>query len=621
MAQPQLTKNIVTSFFSYLVLASGVLTGYCIGLSSIGQFLPRLLAVGTVVSFIFAVYFSLHTSLIKKDVASNNIFFLFSLFICGAALASSISAPPLGHMAEDRFARFIPYSDANGYYQQVLNWPDKSLDSWNSRRPMNAVLNILEFNIGGSTLLGMILLRVSLAAFAIVAFITALARVVGRSSALSAGFVLIIWTWPYASSMQSELNGITISTAGYALLLIALAEKSKKIAYLGLFAIVLAYAFRPYNPLMPGLFAFFVMSIMAENWRNVFKEAIIVAFTFTALAFVIPFIIYVGYGNSDGGVNSNAGSVVLGFARGTDWAEASGYIKSKAPNLSERETNALMYEEAFKTVQKDIRPMGKAIMNNSLQALFVPKREFGFTMGFSRNIPDSAKKTHAGMIRYLTTTPSIWFSSLFMLISSVLIIRNISKGTVVDVLFAITALVFISMAPFIFQDAGWRVVATLYPGFALLITAIPMSIRYRQKKGISIEKIPGETPYPSYLPMALIGFVLIAIPYPAISRFLFNDAKSEAQTVTVDVKNDEVAHWTGLNRAVISSKEMLAWSIDGGYEDLSAFIQKYGNSLRQVRRENGKYVLIYQPKQDMHNRPVLSKIPWIKLQTMPQIVQ
>ena len=601
------------------MLAAGIMTGYWIGLTSLGQFLPRLLAIGTVLSFIVAVYSSIYSSQIKKDVASNNFFFLVCLFISASALASSISAPPLGHMTEERFARFIPFSDANGYYQQVLNWPDKSLDAWNSRRPMNAVLNIMEFQICGSTLFGMILLRVLLAALALAAYIAALALVVGRSAALSAGFILIIWTWYYATSMLSEINGITISAAGYSLLLVALIQKSKKIAWLGLFAMVLAYAFRPYNPLMPGLFAFFVMSNMSENWRKVIKEAIFAAFACTALAFVIPMIIYVGYGNSNGGLNANTGTSILGLARGTDWAEASAYIRSKAPNLSERESNALMYEEAIKTVQKDVTPMGKAMMTNSLQALFVPQREFGFAMGFSRNIPDSAKKTQAGLIRYLTTTPSIWFSSLFMLISVVLIIRNIRKGIVTDVLYAITAIVFISIAPFIFQDAGWRVVATLYPGFALLITVIPATIRDRHKTSCIIEKSHAEISNTASLAIALIGFVLIAIPYPAISRFLSKNAKSEAQTVTVDVRNEVAAHWTGLNSAVIAPKELLTWSINNGCSDLSAFLERYGNTLRQVRREKKAYVLIYQPTQDMHARPVL--LNGIKLQAIQQTVK
>ena len=605
MILQQLTKYVVPFSLGCLVLAAGILTGYLIGLTSLGQLLPRLLAVGTVVSFIIALYSALRSSHLNKDVVDNNTFFLLCLFICAAALASSISAPPLEHMDYDRFARFIPFSDANGYYQQVLTWPDKTLNAWNSRRPLNAVLNIMEFQLGGSTLLGMILLRVSIASLALAAFIAALARVVGRSAALSAGFVLLIWTWPYASSMLSEINGISISAVGYALLLVALGQKSRKLTYLGLFALVLAYAFRPYNPLMPGFFAFFVISIIAENWCNVFKEAILAAFACTALAFVIPLVIYVGYGNSDGELNANTGSTILGLARGTDWAEASKYIKSKAPNLSERESNALMYEEAIKTVQKDIRPMEKAIMNNSLQTLFVSQREFGFAIGFSRNIPDSAKKTQAGLIRYLTTTPSIWFSSLFMLISSVLIIRNIRKGTSTYVLSAITAIAFISIAPLIFQDAGWRVVATLYPGFALLITAIPTSIRYRYKSAIIIEKKPAQIPHTTYVPIALIVFVLIAIPYPAISRFLAKDTKSTVQAVTVDVISKEPAHWTGLNSAIIDPKELLTWSLnDKDCSELSAFLERYGNTLRQVRREKKAYIIIYQPTRDMLDRPV-----------------
>ena len=617
----KLLKSVVRFFMGCLVLATGIFTGYFIGLTSLGQFLPRLLAVGTVFSFLIALYSALRSSHLNKDVVDDNTFFLLCLFICAAALGSSISAPPLGHMALDRFARFIPFSDANGYYGQVLNWPDKSFNSWNSRRPLNAVLDIMEFQLGGSTLLGMILLRVVLAALALAAFIAALALIVGRSAAFSTGFVLLSWTWPYAASMLSEINGITISSAGYALLLVALAQNSKNFAYLGLFALVLAGIFRPYNPLMPGFFAFVVIMIITKNWRKGFKEAILVVFAATALFFVIPKIIYLTYGNRDGAIYGNTGYTVLGLARGTGWEEASAYINSKALNLSEQQRNALSYEEAIKTVQKDVRPMGKAMMNSSLQVLFISQREFGFAMGFSRNIPDSAKQNQAGLLRYLMSTPSIWFSSLFIIISVILTFRNLKKGTFAGLLCVITIVAFISIAPFIFQDAGWRVVATLYPGFALLITAIPMSIRYRKKSSITIEEPSSQIQNAAYIPMALIGIVLIAIPYPAISRFFARDTKSSAQAVTVDVRNEEPAHWTGLNRAVVSPQELLTWSINGRYKDWIAVIEQYGKVLRQVRLEKDGIVLLYQPTSVMLDRPVAFGTTGIKLRVMPYIEQ
>ena len=607
------------------MLAAGILTGYLIGLTRLGQFLPRLLAVGTVVSFIIALYSAFRSSHLNKDVVDNNTFFLLCLFICAAALGSSISAPPrgaLGNMSIDNFARFLPNFDAGHYYQQVLSWPDKTLNAWNSRRPFNAMLNIMEFQMGGSTLLGMILLRVSLAAIALAAFIAALARVVGRSAALSAGYVLLIWTWPYASSMLSEINGITISASGFALLLVALTQKSKKIAYLGLFALVLAYIFRPYNPLMPGLFAFVVMMIMAENWRKGFQEAILVAFAATVLAFMIPKLIYFAYGNSDGTINGNSGYVLLGHARGTDWEEAWKYIHSKAPNLSERELNDLMYEEAMKDIQQDIRPMVKTLIIGGVKALYVTQREFGAALGFSRYNPDSTKKTQEGFLSFLISTPSIWFSSFFMLFSVIVIFLNIKKRRFEVLLCGISLVVFISIAPVIILDGGWRLVATLYPGLAILITAIPISIRYnRQKSRKSIDAKPAQIQNFTYLPMALIGLVLFAIPYPALSRFFARDVKSKSQAIIVDVCNAESSHWTGLNRAVIAPNEMLTWTSYYGIADLSAFLERYGSSLRQVRLENNGFVLLYQPQQGMPDHQVLPRTTGITLRSIPQIRQ
>ena len=610
MTQQQLKKYLLPLFFGSLVLSAGIVAGYCIGLTTLGKFLPGLFAVGTVVSFMIAVYNAFRQPTIKNNFANESTFFLFCLFISAMSLGSSISAPAMWQsLSSDRVAGFLPYSDASCYYQQLLAWPAQSFDAWNSRRPINAVLNILEFHLGGSTLLGMILVRIALSALAITLFIVALSFVVGQFAALTAGFVLLFWTWPYASSMQSEVNGITIACAGYALLLIALQQRRRLLAYSGLIALVLAYLFRPYNPLMPAFFAFFVMVSIVENWRKGFQSALILSVAVTALSFVIPKVLYLAYGNANGEINGNTGDVVLGLARGTNWKEASEFVKIQHPGLSEKNKNALEYELARKLINEDKKPLIRNLIKNSFLSLYVFQTEYTSAWGIPKIIVlgDNGARTIVRFLVAMFSRIEIWLGLVISGSSIILIsytrcipsLKSINSGKGAFVMFIVSLVTFATIAPFIFCDAGWRVVATLYPGLAILATGIPIGIQYlrfQQKikhNELCVEqestiKSPSQVTYVSF---ALIIIVLIAMPYPLMSRFFLGTDVPLTEAMILDVREGAKPQWTGFNRAVITKSDLLAWSKREG-TDLAPFLMQYGMLIRKVRFEHGKYVLV-----------------------------
>ncbi len=625
-----LTKYSTLVLLGCVVIAAGILAGYWMGKTSLGQYLPRLLTVGTLAAFLSAVYTAYQHPNLTPNVADNNAFILVCLFICAATLGSSISAVAIWQLSpSDRMAGLMPYSDASAYYQQVLEWPAQTFNAWNSRRPLNATLNIMEFHLGGTTLLGMILVRVALAALAITAFIVALASVVGRSAALTAGFVLLIWIWPYASSTLSEINGITLSAAGYALLLIALAQKQRIFAGLGLFALVLAYTFRPYNPLMPALFAFFVILGLVVDWRKGFKFALFAAVAATLLIVILPKTIYLAYGHPDGSLNANTGYTVLGLARGTDWVEASKFVDSQAPGLSERDKNTLMYKMALESAKKDMGPLSKALTVNLAKAIIEAQQELGSTLGFSKQIERKAQHNREEMIRlqnpveflrFVAQHPTIWITSLFTLLSGILIFWTLKSSMPLALLGGVSVIAFITIAPVVYGDCHWRGVASLYPGLALLATAIPLSIRQARRARMQIETDPSQfikatvaPRFESYVPIALIGFVLIAMPYPAVSRLFGGDAKPMDDALVLDVRDNETAHWTGLNRAVITPRKLLAWSIEEVHGEWAEFLSRYGKSIIQVRYENGTYVLISSVAAGMPAQPDLPRDPVFQL--------
>jgi len=184
----------------------------------------------------------------------------------------------------------------------------------------------------------------------------------------------------------------------------------------------------------------------------------------------------------------------------------------------------------------------------------------------------------------------------------------------------VSVIAFITIAPVVYGDCHWRGVASLYPGLALLATAIPLSIRQARRVRMQTEtdssqfhKATVAPRFESYVPIALIGFVLIAMPYPAVSRLFGDDAKPMDDALVLDVRDNETAHWTGLNRAVITPRELLAWSIEEVHGEWAEFLSQYAKSIIQVRYENGAYVLIASVAAGMPAQPDLPSDPVFQL--------
>jgi hypothetical protein len=606
MIQTRFTKHVWPYVLGCSVLLVGLLIGYWFGQTNLGQFLPRMLAVGAVVSFIVATYAAICTPLHSRQLFAERSFFTICLFICASVLSSSISATAKWQLSPYvLISGFMPYVDANNYYWQVLSWPAQTFDVWNSRRPLNATLNILQFHLGGSTLLGMILIRTVLATLAISAFIVALSRMVGRAAALTAGFVLLIWTWPYASSMLSEINGITVSSAAFTLLLTAFSQKRRADAYLGLFALVLASAFRPYNPLMPALFSFAVITALAKPWRKGLIVALLVAFVSTLLAVGVSKAIYYGYGHPNGSTNANTGYVVLGLARGTDWAEASAFVESISHGLTAQEKNVLMYETAIDSVKKDFRPMLRSLIIRLNGAVFLSVQELGGAMGFTKHSwwgwgwSQSVHRSLDSFIHFVTQHPSVWLPSLFACISFALLIPIRKTRMPITLLGGVSAITFISVAPVIFIDGGWRIVATLYPGLALLTTIIPLWIWHVKQANAHTAEALIQAPNRDSasrlvynVAVAIIVLVLFAMPYPALFRLFNDEANPQANALILDVRHGETPRWLGLNHAVVSPNELVAWTTTFGnrYKDVALFISQHSNSIEQLGCEEDIYV-------------------------------
>ncbi len=144
-------------------------------------------------AMVLAVVAATGLSGVWPDLSPRN-YWRWTLLLCSLVAGSSITAAPFhpdadGYLGFFRLAGFLPKSDAAGYYQTVLDWPEDTLSVHSSRRPLSALMNILAFHAGGRTLFGYHFIKACLLATVVAAFIRALSHHAGRAAAWTAGGV------------------------------------------------------------------------------------------------------------------------------------------------------------------------------------------------------------------------------------------------------------------------------------------------------------------------------------------------------------------------------------------------------------------------------------------------
>ena len=75
--QMPFTKYVMLFALGCGLLTAGILIGFWIGQTSFGALLPHLLAVGTVTSFMTAVYFAIYHPNSRQDMSETQPFFCF----------------------------------------------------------------------------------------------------------------------------------------------------------------------------------------------------------------------------------------------------------------------------------------------------------------------------------------------------------------------------------------------------------------------------------------------------------------------------------------------------------------------------------------------------------------
>lgn len=598
-------------------MSVGTLAGLWLGQTHLGASLPRVLALATLLASLLAVGWAVIWPQAARPRGGEIGFTVLCLGVSALVLGSAISVPAVWQVSPmDHLAGFLPYSDAAAYYQQVLEWPAPTFNPINSRRPLSTALNLLAFDLGGSTLLGMLLVHAALAALGITAFMAALAEVAGRWAALTAGGALLLWTWPYAGTPLSEINSITLSAAGYALLLVALARRERGRAALGVAALIMAYAIRPYNPLMPALMAGAVSLGLARHWRPALTRALAVAALALLGGVVLSAALGFAYGHPQGSANSNAAYTALGLARGTDWKEASNWLAAQHPGLSERAGASLMYTTAVAAIRQDPRPLCTALGVGLVKGLYFSQQEVGAAVGLSRHAVGAAQTGGRAFLHFILAHPSIWLGAMFAALSGGALFAARKRFPAVAILGGVSVLGLLSAAPVFFGDGSWRAVAALYPGLALLVAAIPLAMRSR---GVQVREEPPSTGLAQSparaLPFALLGFAGLALLYPASFRLAPEQARPWAEALVLEIRQHATPHWLGPNRAVVAPGDLQTWATAMGQVEWAAFVARHAAQLVEVRFEGGGYSLLMHAAEDLPGPAELPQDPLFKVRS------
>jgi hypothetical protein len=520
---------------------------------------------------------------------------VFSIFGYHLAIAPS-------EVSWYRLGGFVPYSDAGAYFTQIVNWPADFFDQFNSRRPFNATLNILHYDAGARELLGLLLVRSALMSLSIAFLTTALVRVVGILGGLASGLILIAWSLPYVGTMLSETNGITLAAAGYACLLLGMhSERFSWIAW-GLVGLAFATALRPYNPALPALAcaSFFVFG----HWP--LRKKLLVALTSALIATVITFgitrIAYAAYGNPEGAPGGNTGYTVLGIARGTDWMEAGDYVSKNYPPLNERQLNDLMYDLALQAVLKDPKPAAKSLLNGLWGAV----NDFPVQVLGSLNFNNVDHRSAMVLVSYA-------------IVLAFLIVCSKGSASPVVILLFVSLVAFLTMAPVIYTDGGWRIAASLYPGLALIASTpflLLQEIWARNRTDYKINAAPAdkfrrETIVPAMMVILVSG---VSLPYPLLARALRTNSPKDDPCASVAVKFDDgisPAHWTGFSQGRAPQDTREKWMQLFDFKEWAAFFSEHRHSVSGLSHHNGELIVLVKDAAAITDKPDAKKMhPW-----------
>ena len=444
--------TLLVSLYLTLVAQSSVGLSVAKGLSSHSQSLFLIIVIVSV------CLNRLQTKLKTKD--SNRSQFTPILTSLGLAICVIVAINPIllswtdSQWGYSKIGGVLPWSDAQGYFAgayRVLNI--EQLNSFNSRRPINAVMFAFRLLLSDGHLYRALVIQGLLFGLAFFFFLKELSKFVGFAGLMIASAITYNFAVPFLDVTLTETLGLTLSFTAATVLLRFISNGQASLYYLSVLLLSLAEGARsgPYFVLL--LLVLYAPVVLANSHfqrLTVFGVAMLCSLAGTMYNTIINTI----YGSSALDQNNNFAYVLYGLAKGgVGWMGFQTDFADRIFNTEGERVRAL-FAEALKSIITD--PM-----------LFVK----GLWLGLKSYLD-------IGLYGFASGLTSFIFFAFFVLGWVVLSqkktnprLRNLSLFWLAGLLISI---------PFIFQDGGFRVTAVALP-ILVILPALGMSLLEKPK--------------------------------------------------------------------------------------------------------------------------------------------
>lgn len=277
--------------------------------------------------------------------------YMLALILFGIPLSGMWSGGPYGY---NIIAGVFPYSDAAGYEQGSRSLMENGhLDSWNTRRPLTAILlgSLLTVSNNSLQFTQAVLIFIT----AVAAFCAA--RALRASHGLAAGLLMLATLFafysPQLGSLLSESLGLALGSTAFALLWYGIHNERRWAVAFGLFSLSLGLNARA------GAFFVLPAIILWLSWRDmkVDKQTGLKTLVWTSAAAILGFVpsmlASVEFGSEQGIPFGNFAPSMYGLVvGGKGWAQ----VYTDFPHISslpESESFREMYRLAFAAAQEN----------------------------------------------------------------------------------------------------------------------------------------------------------------------------------------------------------------------------------------------------------------------------
>lgn len=283
-------------------------------------------------------------------------------WVCGVLATLAVTLPllnawlgypiPVGFNAHySTLGGVIPYSDANGYIMGANYFNDVGyLNSWNMRRPLNALFFAFRLKITNDNFWYSMLLQSALCATSLTIYLRTIQKDLGFLATLLSLAFLFYYIQNFAHSTLSEALGLTLGLLSFVLLWNGWLQRNRLIFNIGMAALAVGLSARAGpNFIAPALFLLVYLHPFTSSRLN--------DMGWTIISFTIPFILLTklstlfGDPAGSGMAFSNFGSTLYGLVNGgKSWSYA--YQDPHLQNLFAGKTEAqqakIFYEESWR---------------------------------------------------------------------------------------------------------------------------------------------------------------------------------------------------------------------------------------------------------------------------------